>query len=422
MGSGRESGSAVALNQHCQCVSMDDGLLAEALAREGASFGVPELAASHPHLFSHSAVFVDEPTRRAMRDVVAAVERVVALPAYRDLALSGAHPHARVATPARGVFLGYDFHLTQDGPQLIEINTNAGGALLNAVLRRAQRACCDPVADALGIGDERVAPRFLEMFRAEYALARPGAALRSVVIADDDPPSQYLYPEMVLFEKLFASAGIEAAVCDARELEVRGGALAHRGRPIDLVYNRLTDFALAEPAHAAIAHAWRDGLAVVTPHPRAHALYADKQRLVTLSDGAALRAVSAAEADAELLVRHVPRTVMVDPDHREALWKDRKQLFFKPRSGYGSKAAYRGDKLTRRVFETLIAEPYVAQRTVPPSARVLRVGDETRALKVDIRNFAYAGEVQLVCARLYAGQTTNFRTEGGGFAPVYAAA
>jgi hypothetical protein len=30
--------------------------------------------------------------------------------------------------------------------------------------------------------------------------------------------------------------------------------------------------------------------------------------------------------------------------------------------------------------------------------------------------------VQLVCARLYQGQTTNFRTPGGGFAPVYQAA
>jgi hypothetical protein len=422
MGTGRAIGTAVALNQHCQCVSMDDALLADALAREGASFGARELFASHPHLFSRSAVFVDEPTRRAMRDVVAAVERVVALPAYQELALADAHPHARVATPARGVFLGYDFHLTQDRPQLIEINTNAGGALLNAVLRLAQRACCDPVADALGLGDEGLPQRFLAMFGEEYQLARPGGMLRSVAIADDDPPSQYLYPEMVLFERLFASAGIEAVVCDARELEIRSGALAHRGRPIDLVYNRLTDFPLEDPAHAALARAHREGLAVVTPHPRAHALYADKHRLVTLSDGAVLRSLSVAEADVELLVRHVPRTVRVDPDRRDALWKDRRQLFFKPRSGYGSKAAYRGDKLTRRVFETLLAEPYVAQRIVPPSARVLRVGDETRALKVDIRNFAYAGEIQLVCARLYAGQTTNFRTEGGGFAPVYAAA
>lgn len=37
--------------------------------------------------------------------------------------------------------MGYDFHVTPEGPKLIEINTNAGGAFLNAALREAQRAC-----------------------------------------------------------------------------------------------------------------------------------------------------------------------------------------------------------------------------------------------------------------------------------------
>ena len=40
-------------------------------------------------------------------------------------------------------------------------------------------------------------------------------------------------------------------------------------------------------------------------------------------------------------------------------------------------------------------------------------------LKADIRCYAYAGQVKLVTARLYQGQTTNFRTPGGGFAPVF---
>jgi hypothetical protein len=39
-------------------------------------------------------------------------------------------------------------------------------------------------------------------------------------------------------------------------------------------------------------------------------------------------------------------------------------------------------------------------------------------LKFDIRAFTYAGQVQLLAARMYSGQTTNFRTPGGGFAPV----
>jgi hypothetical protein len=48
------------------------------------------------------------------------------------------------------------------------------------------------------------------------------------------------------------------------------------------------------------------------------------------------------------------------------------------------------------------------------------MGPECR-MKVDIRNYVYHGRVQLLAARLYQGQTTNFRTERGGFAPVLTA-
>jgi hypothetical protein len=51
---------------------------------------------------------------------------------------------------------------------------------------------------------------------------------------------------------------------------------------IDLVYNRLTDFALEAPANAALREAWLTDAALITPHPRAHALYADKRNLVAL--------------------------------------------------------------------------------------------------------------------------------------------
>ena len=44
-----------------------------------------------------------------------------------------------------------------------------------------------------------------------------------------------------------------------------------------------------------------------------------------------------------------------------------------------------------------------------------------QALKFDLRAYTYAGDVMWMAARLYQGQTTNFRTPGGGFAPVYSA-
>jgi hypothetical protein len=39
-------------------------------------------------------------------------------------------------------------------------------------------------------------------------------------------------------------------------------------------------------------------------------------------------------------------------------------------------------------------------------------------LKLDLRAYTYRGQVQLLAARTYTGQTTNMRTAGGGFSPV----
>ena len=41
-----------------------------------------------------------------------------------------------------------------------------------------------------------------------------------------------------------------------------------------------------------------------------------------------------------------------------------------------------------------------------------------QAFKFDVRCYVYDSKVQLIAARLYQGQTTNFRTPGGGFALV----
>ena len=90
--------------------------------------------------------------------------------------------------------------------------------------------------------------------------------------------------------------------------------------------------------------------------------------------------------------------------------------------GFGSRAAYRGDKLTQRIWQDILAGSYVAQAIVTPGVR--RVGavgavGAHRLLKFDLRAYVYRGQTQWLAARLYQGQTTNFRTVGGGFAPVY---
>ncbi|MCK6389292.1 MAG: hypothetical protein L6Q65_17090, partial [Zoogloea sp.] len=133
------TGMAEALNVGCQCVSLDRQALVAALARDPRDGALQAmLAESRPHLFSDSMAFVSARHVRRMAEVVAAIERVVALPAWQDAVLAWAPACARQPSRASGVFLGYDFHLADDGPRLIEINTNAGGGLLNAILGRAQ--------------------------------------------------------------------------------------------------------------------------------------------------------------------------------------------------------------------------------------------------------------------------------------------
>ena len=119
------------------------------------------------------------------------------------------------------------------------------------------------------------------------------------------------------------------------------------------------------------------------------------------------------------LLSGVPRTILVTPGNADAMWQSRKHLFFKPTGGHGGKAVYRGDKVTKSVWAEIARGGYVAQTFVSPSERMIRVDGGREARKMDVRLYTYDARVLLTAARLYQGQTTNFRTPGGGFAPVF---
>lgn len=412
------------LNAECFCLSLDAEALRGALQVEAGDPIVYEaLKARSPDVFSARPVFVAGVQLQRMADVIRAVESVVAMPEYRAEVLASAPAIARHDPGARGVFFGYDFHLRGGTLGLIEINTNAGGAMLNVILAKAQRACCAameglvPGAQAIA-GYER---RIVDMFRTEWRLSGRGSTLVRIAIVDEAPGQQHLYPEFLLFQRLFRQHGIEAVVAAPEELELQGGTLWHAPTrtPVELVYNRLTDFMLEKPEHAALREAYLGGAVALTPHPRAHALYADKRNLALLSDPDRLAALGVARDIREVLESGIPRTEIVTADDAERLWRERRGTFFKPTAGFGSRAAYRGDKLTKRVWQEILRGGYVAQRLVPPGERVIEDGASPQVLKFDLRNYVYDGAVQWLAARLYQGQTTNFRTPGGGFAPVY---
>jgi hypothetical protein len=242
--------------------------------------------------------------------------------------------------------------------------------------------------------------------------------LKRIAIVDDRPAEQYLYPEFLLAQRFFQKNGIEAIIADGKQLRYEHGRLLTEGQPVNLVYNRLVDFSFDNPEHHALRAAYLDDSVVVTPNPRVHALYADKRNLVLLSDQAALRSWGLSP---EMLtdLASVPCTVLVTNDNSQVLWEARKKLFFKPAGGHGSKAVYRGDKLTKGVWAEIIRGGYVAQDFAAPNERMIKLDGTAERRKTDVRLYTYDGQILLTAARLYRGQTTNFRTPSGGFAPVF---
>jgi hypothetical protein len=375
-----------------------------------------------PFLFSARPVFISRAQAERIEEVVGALESVIRLPAYRELVLADAPDIAKIGNEgARGVFFGYDFHPDGANLGLIEINTNAGGAMLNAAMAKAHRTCCfddAQLAQAI-LSGAQFEDEIVRMFQAEWACARRTAPLRTIAIVDTQPQQQYLYPEFILFQRLFGKSNIDAVIADPSELAFRNGALWCGDMKVDLVYNRLTDFMLEAPESRALHDAYCAGAVVLTPHPQVHALYANKRNLTILSNATALAELGVPQVFIDILLANVPFTESVTTSNAERLWSERRNLFFKPVAGYGGRAAYRGDKVTKRVWQEILSGEYIAQQVIAPGVRVSGTADSPETLKFDLRSYVYNSRVQWTAARVYQGQTTNFRTPGGGFAPVY---
>ncbi|OYW27516.1 MAG: hypothetical protein B7Z44_12020 [Caulobacter sp. 12-67-6] len=408
------------LNRECFCITLDSqGLQAAIRAQLPAETGSESLVTNHPHLFAQAPVFLAREDLEAMLDVVGAIEAAAATSAYQDAVLTWAPAIAREDFGPRGAFMGYDFHLTDDGPKLIEVNTNAGGAFLNALLARAQTACCEEArVAARSAQSEEFEPAVWRMFMSEWESQRGPLPLRSVAIVDDRPEEQYLFPEFLLAQRFFERQGLRALIADPGELSLADGRLLCRGEPVDLVYNRLVDFSFGAPGHQVVHDAYRSGAVVLTPSPRNHALFGDKRNLTLLSDGVAASALGLTLKQQQSLSA-IPRTVSVTAANVDELWSARKRYFFKPAGGHGGKAVYRGDKMTRSVWEQVQQGDYIAQELATPSQRRIRIDGEIKALKLDVRLYTFKGSPLLTASRVYQGQTTNFRTAGGGFAPVF---
>jgi len=398
------NGEIKRMNDETSATVIDRDSLVSSIRQQGENF-YRSIKEQHLHLFAGVSLCVSPEHLAQMGAVIAAVETVSKLPEWNEKIIS---PHA-----AKGVFFGYDFHLNERGAHLIEVNTNAGGAFLNALLLQSQR---DIFLPGKSTAVNSLEQNFIEMFRNEYRLERGDAPLRYIAIVDEKPTEQYLYPEFILARQLFEQAGIHTVIADPAELSVGADGVYLHDQPIDLIYNRLTDFTLDN--YPAIVEAYRNNQVVITPNPQVYTRYADKRNLVRLTDAEFLGVLHVDRHVVDELQKGIPLTRAVNAEDAERWWTERKQWFFKPVTGYGAKGAYRGDKITKRVFDEILAGDYVAQKLVQPGECSIMLNGEIAVLKFDVRCYVYDGKIQLVSARLYQGQTTNFRTPGGGFSMV----
>lgn len=415
---------AAKLNAQCSCISVDNKKLDIEVHRLIDNLSLADTTATQiSSMLSKSGVFIDHAALEQIDQLVKAVFKICELPLFQKLVLDHAPPIAKHKQDVAGVFYGFDFHLGVNGPQLIEINTNAGGAMICALEVGASKNCCEPIERNLSRRNmpDEIYEAFLNMFTQEWKSFKgnPAAILKTIAIVDENPTKQFLYPEFLLFQALFQKHGIKAIIAAPEDLVIKDRKLYFENTEIELIYNRTTDFYFQGPTYSALREAYLGNLMAITPNPFNHAVFANKDNLCLLSNEQMLNDLEVDQVTKEILLTHIPKTVKVSANNEALLWSDRRNYFFKPSQGFGSRAVYRGDKLTKGVWNQIKDSSYIAQQVIPPSKRTVIVDGKEVDLKVDIRDYVFKGNSLVSATRIYQGQTTNLRTIGGGFSPLY---
>ena len=310
--------------------------------------------------------------------------------------------HASLPTAARynpglpSVLMGYDFHLTPEGPKLIEINNNAGGLY---------------VGDGIWLPQPPI-PELTDGIKVSLNGMFP-SGWRKIAIMDEHVQQQYMYTEMLAYAEVMGQYGRTVHVVNPEQLVERNDGLYIGTDRIDAIYNRHTDFYLETPEVAHIRRAYLSGRVALTPHPRSYALLGDKGRMVDWWHEGLLEQVLSSEEIA--FVRTVvPEIHRLDEMDRETVWAERKQWVFKPAARHGGKGVLLGSSLGRRRFSEMSPSEIVVQRYVPPGK--MRFDDHD--FKVDLRLYMHAEDLIGVAGRIWRGQVTNFRAPGSGFVPL----
>jgi len=294
------------------------------------------------------------------------------------------------------ILMGFDFHLTDTTPKLIEINNNAGGLFLGKDAWMPQ--------DDLPMWSNSLQERIVSMFPPSW---------QTIAIMDEDVQTQYMYPEMQAYAKVLQQDGRTVFVVSPEDIELRSDGLYVENVRLDGIYNRHTDFYLDSPELAHIRHALMDNLIKLNPHPRSYALLGHKERMVDWwREGVLETCLSSEELDkVRMIVPEIHKMADMDEDE---LWASRKQWVLKPSARHGGKGVVLGKAMSRKRFASLNRQDTVVQAFVPAS----ELEHQGVTYKLDVRLYMHGQTLIGMAGRLWRGQVTNFREEGSGWAKI----
>ncbi len=293
------------------------------------------------------------------------------------------------------MLMGYDFHLTPDGPKLIEINNNAGGLWEkdDGWIPQSEHS------ELPGSLEHRL----LNMFDPSW---------QTIAIVDEDIQSQYMYPEMLAYARLLESDGRKVFLLSPEDLLLKSDGLYIGSDKVDMIYNRHTDFYLQSAPMQHIRQAFIHQQVALNPYPRSYALVGDKNRMV---DWWRKDFLSFLDADTiDCIHSVVPETHVLAEVDLAQVWATRKAWVFKPAAKHGGKGVLLGKSMSRKRFESLDGASTVMQKLVPASQ--ILIGE--KSFKFDARLYMYGSRLIGMAGRAWHGQITNFREKGSGWTPI----
>ncbi|MDQ6995504.1 MAG: hypothetical protein Q9M18_07910 [Mariprofundaceae bacterium] len=279
--------------------------------------------------------------------------------------------------------IGIDFHITPEGPKLIEINSNAGGLVTSALW--AHR---DKPEEA-----EKTLALFVNSFSTEFQQKMNKKAL-NMAIVDEDPYAQFTIYDLLLTQELMRFYDIACDIVDSNSVV----------GTYDIIYNRTCDFLLNSEKSVHLNRAHDKNHNIVVPNPYMFTRVSDKRSLVTIYNFIRENSEIFPAMNKTLLeCMHIKD--FVDSGLKRSGW------FFKPGMAYGGTGVYRGRKISMIKFQEIIQQEFIAQRAATPPTTTHLSED----FKYDVRVFVWRDTIIDLSIRAYQGRITNFRTLNGGY-------